>query len=395
MKSFLRILLLVVILSGISACAAEELKPENQPSLAAVQAPVALNADEQKTLNAINVFRRKAGVAPLAMDSRMVRAARNFSQEMKETQNFKTFSDRISLLLLDEKVPDPYPRTFVAEATLLDDILNDLQTKQQKVMTEPGLNFAGIGIIRSADEFFLTLILVDRNVEIEPFSWSLQPGETLSFSGRVLAGYRNPKLEVTVPSGMVVSHPVTSEKDRFRVELPMQGEGEYILEVIVEGELGPKVAAIIPVTVGAPGKKFSTRSLKSGQYLTTEEAEKAMVALINQDRHVRRLPELTEDETLATIARNHSADMAKNDYFGHTSPYYGDLKERVRPYYLNYSSMGENISLDDTIEHAEEELLKSPGHRKNLLGDFTHVGVGIVMKEGKLYITQVFMKKRD
>lgn len=69
-------------------------------------------------------------------------------------------------------------------------------------------------------------------------------------------------------------------------------------------------------------------------------------------------------------------------------------QDRSRQGLAPLGALGENISLDSSVEHAEAELMKSLGHRKNILGDYTHVGVGVVKKEGYLYITQVFMMKR-
>ena len=40
--------------------------------------------------------------------------------------------------------------------------------------------------------------------------------------------------------------------------------------------------------------------------------------------------------------------------------------------------------------------LNSPGHRKNIEGDFTHIGIGVVKNDaGVYYFTQIFLKKRS
>lgn len=351
--------------------------------------------DEKKTFEMINALRKSSGAAPLQMDSRITSAARGFSREMKEKKNLDDFNDRVALRLLDEGVFDPYPKTFVAQADFLEDILKELKNNQKKTLTDPLLSHGGIGIVRSGNEYFFTLILTERMVEIEPFPVFLLPDETVELQGKLMPGYKNPRIEMTLPTGDVVSRPVKSKKDAFTASIPMnEGEGQYIVEMIVDSPLGPKVAALMPVSVGLSRGRFTERD-KKPQYDSTEDAEKAMAEMINYNRHLRGLSKLMEDQTLAEIARTHSADMAKNDFFGHISPTRGDLRERIKSYNLKFFAIGENIALDDTVEHADAELLKSPGHRKNVFGDFTHVGVGIVKKDGKLYITQVYIKKGE
>jgi uncharacterized protein YkwD len=122
--------------------------------------------------------------------------------------------------------------------------------------------------------------------------------------------------------------------------------------------------------------------------------EKEMWALVNKDRAEHGLKPLGLDADLSAVARSHSKDMAKNGFFGHQSPTTGGIEDRYFRAGIAAARMSENVAMHGTIEGAQEGLMKSPGHRKNLLDpEVTLVGIGIFRDpEGQLYITQNFLR---
>jgi uncharacterized protein YkwD len=124
--------------------------------------------------------------------------------------------------------------------------------------------------------------------------------------------------------------------------------------------------------------------------------EQRLFQRVNADRKKQGLPVFVWDARLADIARAHSDDMKRNGFFAHESPGTGVLEDRMdRAGYLAVE-MRENLAQAGDIEAAEDNLLKSPGHRANLYATgVTHIGIGIVLgsHEGDpamLTITQVF-----
>ena len=110
--------------------------------------------------------------------------------------------------------------------------------------------------------------------------------------------------------------------------------------------------------------------------------ELEMVKMVNEAREEAGVGELIYSEELSEFARMHSADMAKNHYFSHTSPTYGTYERRLIASGINYISSGENLARFSCIEDAQKALLRSFGHKKNMLADkYTHVGIGIVWDE--------------
>lgn len=56
-------------------------------------------------------------------------------------------------------------------------------------------------------------------------------------------------------------------------------------------------------------------------------------------------------------------------------------------------SLGENVAIGNTVEHAEETLVASPLHFANMVDpEFTHIGVGVVSAGGRTYVAQEFMQ---
>ena len=118
-----------------------------------------------------------------------------------------------------------------------------------------------------------------------------------------------------------------------------------------------------------------------------------MANLLNQDRKNNGRATLTLDAELSRIARIKSADMRDNRYFAHESPTYGDVRAMLRRFGYPFSAAGENIAHHANVDKAQAAFMTSAGHRQNILGTWTKVGIGIVEDaQGYIYATQIFAK---
>lgn len=145
---------------------------------------------------------------------------------------------------------------------------------------------------------------------------------------------------------------------------------------------------------GAPAPNKDTADTDvTASSLSNEEQE--MLKLVNQARAQNNVPALKADVELANVARIKSKDMIDNNYFSHNSPTYGSPFDMMKQFGVQYLKAGENIAGNQTVAAAHDALMKSPGHRKNILSpDYTHIGIGIV--EGGQYgnmFTQMFISK--
>ena len=118
-----------------------------------------------------------------------------------------------------------------------------------------------------------------------------------------------------------------------------------------------------------------------------------MVNLLNNDRKNNGLGALTLDAELCRVARIKSADMRDQGYFAHESPTYGDVRAMLRRFGYPFSAAGENIAHHANVDKAQAAFMTSAGHRQNILGTWSKVGIGIVEDaQGYIYATQIFAK---
>ncbi len=145
--------------------------------------------------------------------------------------------------------------------------------------------------------------------------------------------------------------------------------------------------------------------------------EKMIFVYTNKIREEYNLKSFKLDPMLSDIARFHSIDMVKRNYFSHINPEGKDPTDRAKAKgfkvkkFLNERTYIEEISenigkmptglvlyrgyVEDTPEDVAKALMKSwmvrPGHRTNILMYFsTEIGVGVAY-DGKYYVaTQNF-----
>ena len=129
--------------------------------------------------------------------------------------------------------------------------------------------------------------------------------------------------------------------------------------------------------------------------ITLTADEKQMVALVNKARIQNKVPPLKVDMQVTNVARIKAQEMITKKYFSHTSPKYGSPFAMLKSFGVRYVAAGENIAGNSNVANAQSSLMKSPGHRKNILNPaYNYVGIGI--KNGGPYgkmISQMFIKK--
>ena len=122
------------------------------------------------------------------------------------------------------------------------------------------------------------------------------------------------------------------------------------------------------------------------------DLEAEMLSMVNQERIKVGLAPLKADPELAEVATAHSRDMFARGYFSHVTPEGKTMADRIKTAGVSFLAAGENLALGPTLEICHEGLMKSPGHRANILHEsFGRLGIGIL--DGGRYglmITQNF-----
>ncbi len=149
--------------------------------------------------------------------------------------------------------------------------------------------------------------------------------------------------------------------------------------------------------------------------------------LVNQERKRRGLRSLQKSPRIKEVARKHSQEMARSNFFSHvnlngegpiqrgnragilckrrlsTGVFRTGIAENLFQNHLYsaiiYSGSGKHLrkryqwnTLEQIAQTTVKGWLNSPGHRKNMLHpSYTHAGVGVsISSDGKVYITQNF-----
>jgi Uncharacterized protein with SCP/PR1 domains len=140
-------------------------------------------------------------------------------------------------------------------------------------------------------------------------------------------------------------------------------------------------------------KDNTASKVTAAKVIDVSPDEQALLDLVNKARKEKGLSALAFDEGLLNIARLKAVDMKNNNYFSHTSSYYGTPFDMMKKYGVKFSIAGENLAGNQSMEKALKAWLNENGN--NLYNEeFTHTGIGIVDSPtyGKLFV-EMFVKK--
>jgi uncharacterized protein YkwD len=135
----------------------------------------------------------------------------------------------------------------------------------------------------------------------------------------------------------------------------------------------------------------STNTPQAMDY-TYSSFELEALASINLYRVSIGLNKLQQNNYISYKSEEHNNYMIKNNSVNHNG--FVARSENIMKV-LGAKSVAENIAYNyKTIQGALDAWIRSPGHKKNLEGDFTHFGISIRENaEGKKYYTNIFVKK--
>ena len=115
-------------------------------------------------------------------------------------------------------------------------------------------------------------------------------------------------------------------------------------------------------------------------------AEQQFVDLINQERRAAGLNALAVRAEIVPVARNWTARMIADQRLFH-NPDLGSLLPS------DWTRFGENVGYGQEVATLHTAFMNSPGHRANVLGDFTQLGVGVDRdSKGRMWVTVDFIK---
>ncbi|MGL5829380.1 MAG: CAP domain-containing protein, partial [Angustibacter sp.] len=129
----------------------------------------------------------------------------------------------------------------------------------------------------------------------------------------------------------------------------------------------------------------ATASAPSAAAASTTTVEQQFSNLLNSSRRSYGRRALSRSAELNSVARSWARYMASRNRLAHNPR----LTRQVR----NWRFVGENVGVGPSTSSLHSALMRSPGHRANILDrDFTQSGIGVAYGHGRIWVVQVFRK---
>lgn len=126
---------------------------------------------------------------------------------------------------------------------------------------------------------------------------------------------------------------------------------------------------------------------------TAPKLEEDILVLINKHRKSKGLAPLSGNMVIQMEARRHSMAMATNRIaFGHDG--FNIRSKIVTSKVPGTNAVAENVAYgSNTAKEVVDGWLNSPGHKKNIEGNYKLTGIGVVRgQDSRLYFTQIFAR---
>jgi len=320
------------------------------------------------------------------------RAARALAEAAASTDPDPLARSRVQNALRLAGAHDPSPTAHLS-AGAPDDLLAALLAR----LDRNGWTHAGIGEHEAAGVHRLVLLLSHRTSRLDGFPGAVAAGSSATLKGE-LVGLLHPRAWITRPDGVSEELDLAGGRtfaSPIRFALP----GRYTVEIVGTGEHGPRVAALLGVSVGgaecaeppSPGEPRAEPD-------DLGESELALVDAANATRRAQGLGALVSSPELAAVARRHSERMRSAGVVAHVLPGESELVDRLRAARIAYRRAFENVASGGTALDAHAATEASPAHRANLVSpSATRIGVGLARGalptgERTIYLTEILIE---
>ena len=146
-----------------------------------------------------------------------------------------------------------------------------------------------------------------------------------------------------------------------------------------------------PLPVGVPPIQATPTAAPApttAVLMSSAEMELYVFNAINGVRARAGLPAVQLREDLSVIARDWSTQMAAAGFISHRPQ--AELSAMLP---AGWSGWAENVAEAPTVQWAQSALEQSSGHYRNMVGQYTVVGVGVVVApSGQVFVTHNFAK---
>ena len=150
--------------------------------------------------------------------------------------------------------------------------------------------------------------------------------------------------------------------------------------VVARTQTPHRLAALLAILIAVALTVLGVATPAFASYSST------LASLVNHDRAAHGLAPLARSSALDAVASRWAHQMAANDKMSHNP----SLASQVPS---GWRALGENVAMGQPSPQAMEAAwMNSPGHRANILGSYTHVGVAFIVANGYTWGVEVFAK---
>jgi uncharacterized protein YkwD len=162
--------------------------------------------------------------------------------------------------------------------------------------------------------------------------------------------------------------------------------------------LSPLLSLAGPGRGGAPAglaaeERFGASAGGERRMAPAASMSAEILRYVNEHRHSRGLKPLEANSFISSVALDHSRDMLSGKTaFGHDG--FHDRIDRIRKRLGPIHVAAENVASGPMgAREVVDGWLHSPGHRRNIEGDFRLTGIGLAYgRRGMIYFTQIFTR---
>ena len=137
--------------------------------------------------------------------------------------------------------------------------------------------------------------------------------------------------------------------------------------------LATSLCVVAPAPAGASG------------CFSIHRVEKSFANKMNRTRRAIGLRSMRLDPQLTYVARRHTRKMIRHHRLFHTT------QSQFDRWVTRWNYIGENVGYGGRVSTVYTAFLNSPDHYANIIGrHYSHVGVGVVRKGSRLWVTIQF-----
>ena len=142
------------------------------------------------------------------------------------------------------------------------------------------------------------------------------------------------------------------------------------------------------------GPKISSSEPVHGKTEMPADMTKSILDYVNEYRHSKGLSSLRPLDIASRQAYIHSKEMASRETgFGHEG--FDQRMQAIKQNIGWITASAENVAYGQlSAREVVKGWLNSPGHKKNIEGNYTFTGIGVYQdRKGIIFFTQIFLRK--